>query len=320
MKLSLDCVVSSQHADTSRLASLAYLISKGNKTWHDQPLEEYVCHEFGISPQLDYPLAAVAASADGLNVGADYWLRADPVHLLMQRDSLSLVEPVPFPLDSLHMQALISSLNAHFQQALEMTFVQGISGACYLRLANSPQIKTSVPAIAVGKNMFHYMPQGDSSAQWRAYLNELQMLLYAHPVNAERESDGLPAINSIWLSGGGVMPKRTHGEKGVSVMVADHPFYRGLAQYMDISCENMRTSLDDMLSSNICPHMRIACSSEMMSDDASFQSLINALKTHKVNRLVINLGYYERTMTVTVSRLDLFKFWRKIKPLSEVLS
>ena len=139
MKITLDCVITPHVAELPQADALVYLLSMGHKAWQHQPLEEYVCHAFGLTPQLDYPLAAVAASADGLDVGADYWLRADPVHLLMQRDSFSLAEPVPLPLDASHTQALLSSLNAHFQPEQNMTFVQGKSGACYLRLSQNPQ-------------------------------------------------------------------------------------------------------------------------------------------------------------------------------------
>ena len=34
--------------------------------------------------------------------------------------------------------------------------------------------------------------------------NEVQMLLYTHPLNAEREARRQPVVNSFWLSGCGV--------------------------------------------------------------------------------------------------------------------
>src|SRR2546430_884920 len=41
--------------------------------------------------------------------------------------------------------------------------------------------------------------------RFHALMNEAQMLLHEHPVNAEREARGLPALNSIWFWGGGVI-------------------------------------------------------------------------------------------------------------------
>ena len=55
--------------------------------------------------------------------------------------------------------------------------------------------------------MLEQMPTGEDAPAWRARLNEAQMLLHAHPVNAEREAAGLPAVASIWWWGGGAAPE-----------------------------------------------------------------------------------------------------------------
>jgi len=39
--------------------------------------------------------------------------------------------------------------------------------------------------------------------KWRTLLNEIQMLLFNHPINQQREARNLPMINSGWLWGGG---------------------------------------------------------------------------------------------------------------------
>jgi hypothetical protein len=38
------------------------------------------------------------------------------------------------------------------------------------------------------------------------WLNEVQMFLHCHRANARREAAGLPAVNSLWLWGGGSLP------------------------------------------------------------------------------------------------------------------
>ena len=42
--------------------------------------------------------------------------------------------------------------------------------------------------------------------RFRTRLNELQMLLHAHPVNQAREARGELSVNSLWLWGGGHRP------------------------------------------------------------------------------------------------------------------
>lgn len=42
--------------------------------------------------------------------------------------------------------------------------------------------------------------------RFRILLNELQMLLFTHPVNRARETRGELPVNSVWLWGGGTRP------------------------------------------------------------------------------------------------------------------
>jgi hypothetical protein len=42
-----------------------------------------------------------------------------------------------------------------------------------------------------------------------AWLSEIQMLFHEHPVNIERERGGGARINSVWFSGGGILPPHT---------------------------------------------------------------------------------------------------------------
>jgi hypothetical protein len=49
-------------------------------------------------------------------------------------------------------------------------------------------------------------PQGADARRLRSVLNELQMLLFEHPVNQAREARGELPVNSLWLWGGGSLP------------------------------------------------------------------------------------------------------------------
>jgi hypothetical protein len=322
VKLTVDCELTSQLSALQQTSVFAYLLSKANITWLDIPLEALVCNQYGLKPaqDQDYPIAAIAASADGLEVGDAFWLRADPVHLTMQRDSFSLSEPLLIRVEPEHTENIVASLNQHFD-AEGLTFFIGNSGAWYLRLNNAPQIKTSLPSIAIGKNSYHFMPQGNMSAKWRAYLNEAQMLLFSHPANAARELAGAPVINSLWLSGGGAMPLSIKPQHDVDLIVANSPFYLGLAQWSDLTSQVMAPRLDDVIQSSAPrQHVHLQLTHEQSLDDASFQVLLNALKTKKIKTLNLNLGCYERTLVLTMTSLDHYKFWRKLKPVMHFLA
>jgi hypothetical protein len=306
---------------------LAHLLSKADVSYVDLPLEALVCEQHFLSPVPDYPLAAIAVSEDGLDAGDAYWLRADPVHLVLQRDSFSLSEPCPLPVLREHAEAIMASLNQHFEQD-GLKFCLGNSGAWYVRLAQPPQIKTALPAMAMGKNIAHYMPQGVEASHWVAYLNEVQMLLHGHAANAARELVGDVVINSVWLSGGGVMPAPITTKPAVAYdrMIGSHVFYQGLARRSGVVYQSGVVSqkvslfLQDTISQfTKQSNVRLQLTQEMLLEESTFQVLLNALKTKKISQLVIHLACYEQTLVAKINPIDLYKFWRKSKPMSAYL-
>jgi hypothetical protein len=59
---------------------------------------------------------------------------------------------------------------------------------------------------AVGHPVSNWSPLTEATRPLRRLQNEMQMLLYTHPVNDARAERGLPAINSLWASGTGALP------------------------------------------------------------------------------------------------------------------
>jgi hypothetical protein len=128
-----------------------------------------------------------------------FWLYAVPVHLLLQRDSFSLISPVPLPLEIDEIDALTAALNKHFE-ADRMQFFWH-KNQWFLRLENNPNIVTTAPEVSINKDVSAYLPKGEGAIKWASFSNEIQMLLFEHPVNLAREDKRLPAINSIWCYG-----------------------------------------------------------------------------------------------------------------------
>jgi hypothetical protein len=50
------------------------------------------------------------------------------------------------------------------------------------------------------------MPESPQARTLHRLQSEMQMLLYTHPVNDARAAQGLPAVNSFWVSGAGALP------------------------------------------------------------------------------------------------------------------
>jgi len=320
VKLTVDCVLTNQLSALPQNSALARLLSKAHVMQLDFPLEALVCEQHGLQPVPDYAIAPIAANADGLDVGDAYWLRADPVHLVLQRDSFSLSEPVPLQVKHDQAKLIVDSLNQHFSQD-GLVFFTGNSGAWYLRLNQPPQIQTVLPSVAVGRNIYQFMPQGAAAAVWVSYLNEVQMLLHDHPVNMARESAGEAAINSIWLSGGGFMPSASSSvQHDIDLIVANSPFYQGLATWSGVSYQVAAQSLADILQRvESQQHMRLQLSAQQLLDDTCFHVLWNALKAGSIQQLTVNLGCYEKTLVASIRPIDTYKFWRRNKPINTYL-
>ncbi len=67
-------------------------------------------------------------------------------------------------------------------------------------------LATASPDRVVGRNLATWMTTSAQAAPLRRLQNEMQMLLYTHPVNDAREAMNLTPVNSFWLHGSGVLP------------------------------------------------------------------------------------------------------------------
>lgn len=319
MKLTIDCALSNALLNLAEGGALVRLLSKASVRCLDLPLEAVVCSQYGLAPKPDYPIAPIAAAADGLDVGDAYWLRADPVHLLLQRDSFSLSEPMPLCVQREHAAFIIASLNQHFSRD-GMTFMIGSSGAWYVRLATQPEIQTALPSVALGRNIFQYLPQGAAASTWVSYLNEVQMLLHEHPVNVERQSGHDAVINSVWFSGGGVMPSAFLKQNDTDLMLGNSPLYHGLAKWSGLAIRPVAQDLSRTLQSlDAKLHVRVELSGLHVSDDNNFNILWDALRARKIKQLTLNLGCYEKTLVATIKPANIYRFWRSSVPVASYL-
>lgn len=308
----------------SKQNGITALLDIAKLTKKNQPLEQFIFEAFGLGDCLELPIAAVAASADGIAVGNRFWLRADPVHLDLQRDAFALNGDFPLSVDQAHANTLLAMFNQHFN-ADGIYFHLGISGAWYIqleeRLIDGEDLQTILPLCAIGKDMNQLMPTGRIGRQLVRLQNEVQMLLHEHPVNAEREKQGLLSINSVWVNGGGRMPMiDTHSAPINGTLVGSSPFYEGLAKYANMNYAAINTinqvSAFFALMNAANQDLRLELKQDAYLEDWFF-SLKELLQLRKVDQLTINFGWYEQTITASIQPLYLYKFWHKSHTLQE---
>ena len=193
-----------------RLPALQMLLTRGARQCDPaEGIEGAVCKALGIARQQDWPLAPLTLEAEGEAAGGGYWLRADPVHLRVMRDRIVLLAGDEIRLAQDEADALAAAVVAHFGAELSPRPLQ--PHRWYVGLARAPALTTTTLSAAVGREVGPLLPEGRDAMRFRAYLNEVQMLLHAHPVNLRREARGELAINSLWLWGGGTRPAPVPG-------------------------------------------------------------------------------------------------------------
>lgn len=127
-----------------------------------------------------------------------------PCHWAVGRDHIAMALPSRLQLDAAQSQALLATVQPYFvQDGLSLTY-QGpgqwiAEGELLRRLPCA-----SLDRVA-GRMVDSWLPRGAEARDLRRLQQEIQMLLYTHPVNAEREARGQPVINSFWVSGAGAL-------------------------------------------------------------------------------------------------------------------
>ncbi len=145
------------------------------------------------------PNAARVWQANGGRVQHAYWLFCAPVHMLLGRDSFFLTTPAPAEVSAKEAASLIESLNQHFLIEGYHFYLQ--NSIWFLGLNHDPQITTTAIEFVINKDVAAHFPQGEGALKWAKLQNEIQMLLFSHSVNEQREKEGQPIINSLWCYG-----------------------------------------------------------------------------------------------------------------------
>lgn len=127
--------------------------------------------------------------------------RAAPIHLRADRDRLLVFAGDDCALNQSESQAVCDSVNAFFKDD-GITLV--IHDGEWLLFTDTPPGPPLPPLSRVaGRYLDTVIPMDAEAKRWRQILNELQMLLHAHPVNQARETAGLLVANGLWAWGGG---------------------------------------------------------------------------------------------------------------------
>jgi hypothetical protein len=294
-----------------------------------------------LADGANIPSAALSLLGDGGTPGTSAWLRADPVHMRVDRDQLLLDALPAATLTDSDAAELVGVLNAHFA-ADGMTFRATGTRTWYVETPQPPDAVFTPLGEAAGNNADALRPQGGDALAWQRIANEVQMLLHEHPVNEAREARGELAINSVWFWGAGVLPAAP--ESRYRQIWSDDPVARGIAllsgaraaaaprsaaQWLDRQIDNGSENgsenggggrylvVLDGLRRTVREQGLAAWRAALLDFERNwFAPLQEALRRDRIGMLTLHALAPHCTLSAEIIRGDLAKFWRRAKPLA----
>ena len=175
---------------------------------HEQALAAAL--SWGAGPtKLDHaalPWAARAAALHGL-AGAQQaaWGLLTPVQLTPGREQIRLGDPAELQLDEAASREFLEIVRPLFES--EGVMLHWLAPLQWLaRHESFDDLPCASLDRVIGRHLDPWLPPQRAARLLRRLQNEVQMLMYTHPLSEQREAAGLPVFNSVWLSGCGRLP------------------------------------------------------------------------------------------------------------------
>jgi hypothetical protein len=197
------CENLSSHGEVAKWLR-ACVVETVDRSWGDF---ERAATATAITPTLCEPRGSFLPSvgtATSLRPAPGGWSRAAgegaPLHATLGLADLTPLDPSQLQLNDDDSRALCEACDTHLREdGVRLEFVS----ASEWRVIASREIKvlTERPDWIIGESMRPNLPRGDDARLVERWMNELQMLLFNHPVNAARAERRLPPVNVVWLWG-----------------------------------------------------------------------------------------------------------------------
>ena len=185
-------------------------------------LGEYIA---GVDAKL--PAAAITREYLVGDAADTCWLSADPAWIQPDMTGARLLACGQLHLGIDEAQSLAESLQPVFADA-GMALLVSTPDRWHAQLPPGlAPPRFDAPEQAMGEDLSQHLPAGAEGRPWRILLNEVQVLLHQHPLNAQRRARGLAPVNSLWLWGGGHLPDSI--QSALDGVISDDLLVRALA-------------------------------------------------------------------------------------------
>ena len=206
-----ECAAALRELALPRLEKLLARLARGNAEPGDEhtlsmPHERALAREYGLAAADGcVPWAAWQVAQAGRDPQAAAWAWITPCHWRVGTDHVAMGHPQELQLDASDSQSFLEAMQPFFEQdgiVLEYDAPTRwlARGEVFRGLATASLDRV------VGRTIDDWIPRAAQAKTVRRLQQEMQMLLYTHPVNEERIRGGLLPVNSFWVSGTGALP------------------------------------------------------------------------------------------------------------------
>lgn len=151
------------------------------------------------------PWAAFGLRRQGRDTGGHAWAVITPCHWQVGTTSASMTDPAALNIHEGESHALLEAMRPYFNEdGIELQY--DAPGRWLARSELFRNLPTASLDRVTGRNIDDWMPKTDPAKPLRRLQNEMQMLLYTHPLNDERTARGQAPVNSFWAHGTGALP------------------------------------------------------------------------------------------------------------------
>ncbi|QGZ61248.1 regulator [Paraburkholderia acidisoli] len=304
------------------------------------PHERWVARQFGVlaasaganaagAAPDEAPLAPYMLLADGGAPGDATWACIQPVHVRIAHDHLVLIDPAALELTDSDAATLYEVARPLIEE-LGVRIVAPAPQRWYVSSEQFGTLAGASPLRASGRNIEIWLPHeaqsGQRSRPWMKVQNEVQMAWFEHAVNEAREARGLPAVNSIWFHAQGAL--RAVASPFARVR-SDAAATRGLALAAKAEVgpapatfqafANAATTTAGAALVELDPFSAAFIQQDWGRWNAAFAQLeqdwfspaLAALEAGALGALDLTLCGDTGSVTLSVTRGDLRKFWRR---------
>ena len=301
---------------TLMLSSEDALVSEDDHPVGNAPPKGLPHERFLLGNQV--PVAPILLlGQSNLAVNPDAIIAAlQPVHLHATRDHLILMQQKQVQLSMADSSRLLKVALPLIEEDFQNSLLFAGQHDWFIEAGPFSSLASHSIDQAHGRNIDWWMPRDTHEAgvarSWRKLQNEIQMLWHIDPVNIERTEQGLPAINSVWISGIGKLAdvKPPEALQGAQRIFGSHPLLCGLARYLDIPYQTQLSIPTDLAGGFAW----------LDQPKSIWPKLKQALEDNELEEMILidfpKGQMRKRILTAKTVRKKSWAFWRQAQQLS----